>query len=120
MRYHPEVASYFAQRVLEQNRVSIQDFLLDFAETQWLRSGERRESRAAASDLCLDLLVAFLQIAVFAGEPLRGVRLAVLVQLPAALRPFVERFLGRLLPPEQLLVDSCPQVDPGLGQAFEQ
>ena len=121
VRYHPQVASYFAQRVLEQNRVSIQDFLLDFAETQWLRSGERRESRAAAPDLCLDLLVAFLQIAVFAGESLRDVRLAA----PRSICLLRSAHLSNAcfaVCSRRSSSGSTParKSTPGLGQAFEQ
>ena len=56
LRNKPEVTALFAERVLEQ-RVFIKRLLLNFRQTQRLRLGQSRVSRAASPNLGLDLFI---------------------------------------------------------------
>src|SRR5262249_26420244 len=57
MRNEPKVTALFAEHVLEQECIFIKRLLLNLRQTQWLRLGQRRVSRAASPNLGLDLFI---------------------------------------------------------------
>ena len=63
-----EIRLVSLQRVLDEDRLIVENILLDFCERQWLVCGQRRITRTRGSDLVFDLFVLGLKLLKFCVE----------------------------------------------------
>lgn len=120
-RHCPDIAAFLSQAVLEEQRVLVEQLLLDVGQVHGARPGERREGWAGEADLGVQPLDTAEQVAEL---PLRGVkpfrRSPARQKVAPALLRGVELPCQLCFSREQSGIDSPAEIDAGFCQHVKQ
>src|SRR5438105_228248 len=121
LRHRPEVAALLAQGELKEERVFVNDTVLNLLQAQGLRLCRRRAVRACGPYLRVHLAVALGEfVYLFVGGGHLGLRVPVREQLRPALRTLAQLTPQRALALAQLRVGLLTEADAGGRQGLQQ